>query len=85
MTVCGISGAHNPAVVFNMISVGSAMSNTTGEFLPIPEKLLETQEPGDLKEELVKAPAHGDVAKAGTLSPCPVQEISVLQSGADLP
>ncbi|MEE6464267.1 hypothetical protein FKM82_006222 [Ascaphus truei] len=66
--VCGTSWTYNPAAVSKVASVGSAISNATGERLSqLLKKLFETQESGDLNEELVKAAANGDVAKVEDL------------------
>ncbi|KAG8442174.1 hypothetical protein GDO86_011104 [Hymenochirus boettgeri] len=66
--VCGTSWTYNPAAVSKVASVGSAISNATGERLSqLLKKLFETQESGDLNEELVKAAANGDSAKVEDL------------------
>ena len=44
------------------------------------KKLFETQESGDLNEELVKAAANGDVAKVEDLLKRPDVDVSVLFS-----
>ncbi|XP_051879285.1 E3 ubiquitin-protein ligase mib1 isoform X1 [Pristis pectinata] len=62
--VCGTSWTYNPAAVTKVASAGSAVSNASGERLSqLLKKLFETQESGDINEELVKAAANGDVAK----------------------
>ncbi|XP_070603724.1 E3 ubiquitin-protein ligase MIB1 isoform X4 [Erythrolamprus reginae] len=66
--VCGTSWTYNPAAVSKVASAGSAISNASGERLSqLLKKLFETQESGDLNEELVKAAANGDVAKVEDL------------------
>nr|XP_014343721.1 PREDICTED: E3 ubiquitin-protein ligase MIB1 [Latimeria chalumnae] len=66
--VCGTSWTYNPAAVTKVASAGSAISNASGERLSqLLKKLFETQESGDLNEELVKAAANGDVAKVEDL------------------
>ncbi|PIN88191.1 hypothetical protein AB205_0169340, partial [Aquarana catesbeiana] len=66
--VCGTSWTYNPIAVSKVASVGSAINSATGERLSqLLKKLFETQESGDLNEELVKAAANGDVAKVEDL------------------
>lgn len=66
--VCGTSWTYNPAAVSKVAPAGSAISNASGERLSqLLKKLFETQESGDLNEELVKAAANGDVAKVEDL------------------
>lgn len=43
------------------------------------KKLFETQESGDLNEELVKAAANGDVAKVEDLLKRPDVDVSILK------
>ncbi|KAK6302799.1 hypothetical protein J4Q44_G00271540 [Coregonus suidteri] len=62
--VCGTSWTYNPAAVTKVAPAGSAVSNASGERLSqLLKKLFETQESGDINEELVKAAANGDLAK----------------------
>uniref|UniRef100_A0A673K4S7 E3 ubiquitin-protein ligase MIB1 n=1 Tax=Sinocyclocheilus rhinocerous TaxID=307959 RepID=A0A673K4S7_9TELE len=62
--VCGTSWTYNPAAVTKVAPAGSAVNNTSGERLSqLLKKLFETQESGDINEELVKAAANGDLAK----------------------
>uniref|UniRef100_A0A4W6BZ90 RING-type E3 ubiquitin transferase n=1 Tax=Lates calcarifer TaxID=8187 RepID=A0A4W6BZ90_LATCA len=62
--VCGTSWTYNPAAVTKIAPSGSAVSNASGERLSqLLKKLFETQESGDINEELVKAAANGDLAK----------------------
>ncbi|GAA6097498.1 E3 ubiquitin-protein ligase mib1 isoform X1 [Tachysurus ichikawai] len=62
--VCGTSWTYNPAAVTKVASAGSAITNASGERLSqLLKKLFETQESGDINEELVKAAANGDLAK----------------------
>ncbi|XP_045061904.1 E3 ubiquitin-protein ligase mib1-like isoform X5 [Coregonus clupeaformis] len=62
--VCGTSWTYNPAAVTKVAPTGSAVTNASGERLSqLLKKLFETQESGDINEELVKAAANGDLAK----------------------
>ncbi|KAI4884098.1 hypothetical protein NFI96_020423, partial [Prochilodus magdalenae] len=62
--VCGTSWTYNPAAVTKVAPAGSAVTNASGERLSqLLKKLFETQESGDINEELVKAAANGDLAK----------------------
>ncbi|KAM6948875.1 E3 ubiquitin-protein ligase mib1 isoform 4-T4 [Aplochiton taeniatus] len=62
--VCGTSWTYNPAAVTKVAPSGSATTNASGERLSqLLKKLFETQESGDINEELVKAAANGDLAK----------------------
>ncbi|RXN37375.1 E3 ubiquitin- ligase mib1 isoform X1 [Labeo rohita] len=73
--VCGTSWTYNPAAVTKVAPAGSAVTNASGAVLTespsVPaerlsqllKKLFETQESGDINEELVKAAANGDLAK----------------------
>ncbi|TTN01723.1 E3 ubiquitin-protein ligase mib1 [Bagarius yarrelli] len=62
--VCGTSWTYNPAAVTKVAPAGSAITNASGERLSqLLKKLFETQESGDINEELVKAAANGDLAK----------------------
>uniref|UniRef100_A0A8C7DWL7 E3 ubiquitin-protein ligase MIB1 n=1 Tax=Naja naja TaxID=35670 RepID=A0A8C7DWL7_NAJNA len=71
--VCGTSWTYNPAAVSKVASAGSAISNYNASeanckrLSQLLKKLFETQESGDLNEELVKAAANGDVAKVEDL------------------
>lgn len=52
--VCGTSWTYNPAAVTKIAPSGSAVSNASGERLSqLLKKLFETQESGDINEELV--------------------------------
>ncbi|XP_050005023.1 E3 ubiquitin-protein ligase MIB1 [Alexandromys fortis] len=76
--VCGTSWTYNPAAVSKVASAGSAISNASGERLSqLLKKLFETQESGDLNEELVKAAANGDVAKVEDLLKRPDVDVSL--------
>lgn len=48
------------------------------------KKLFETQESGDLNEELVKAAANGDVAKVEDLLKRPDVDVSILKINLNL-
>ncbi|KAB1278290.1 E3 ubiquitin-protein ligase MIB1 [Camelus dromedarius] len=62
------SRTYNPAAVPQVARAAAAISNASGErHSKLLKKLFETQESGDLNEELVKAAAHGDVAKVEDL------------------
>uniref|UniRef100_A0A8C4ZEC4 RING-type E3 ubiquitin transferase n=1 Tax=Gadus morhua TaxID=8049 RepID=A0A8C4ZEC4_GADMO len=62
--VCGTSWTYNPAAVTKVAPSGAAVTNASGERLSqLLKKLFETQESGDINEELVKAAANGDLAK----------------------
>ncbi|XP_058878045.1 E3 ubiquitin-protein ligase MIB1 isoform X3 [Acipenser ruthenus] len=66
--VCGTSWTYNPAAVTKVVPAGSAVTNASGERLSqLLKKLFETQESGDINEELVKAAANGDLAKVEDL------------------
>ncbi|KAL1764208.1 E3 ubiquitin-protein ligase MIB1 [Sigmodon hispidus] len=66
--VCGTSWMYNSVAVSKVASAGSAISIASGKTLSqLLTKLLETQESGDLNEELVKAAANEDVAKVDLL------------------
>lgn len=76
--VCGTSWTYNPAAVSKVAPAGSAISNASGERLSqLLKKLFETQESGDLNEELVKAAANGDVAKVEDLLKRPDVDVSI--------
>ncbi|MXQ79714.1 hypothetical protein E5288_WYG006987 [Bos mutus] len=80
--VCGTSWTYNPAAVSKVASAGSAISNASGERLSqLLKKLFETQESGDLNEELVKAAANGDVAKVEDLLKRPDVDMAADESG----
>uniref|UniRef100_A0A4W4ERH3 E3 ubiquitin-protein ligase MIB1 n=1 Tax=Electrophorus electricus TaxID=8005 RepID=A0A4W4ERH3_ELEEL len=68
--VCGTSWTYNPAAVTKVAPAGSAVTNASGgksctgsRLSQLLKKLFETQESGDINEELVKAAANGDLAK----------------------
>ncbi|MGH0137537.1 UNVERIFIED_CONTAM: hypothetical protein FKN15_064098 [Acipenser sinensis] len=73
--VCGTSWTYNPAAVTKVAPAGSAVTNASGAFQSFAierlsqllKKLFETQESGDINEELVKAAANGDLAKVEDL------------------
>uniref|UniRef100_A0A4W6C6J5 RING-type E3 ubiquitin transferase n=1 Tax=Lates calcarifer TaxID=8187 RepID=A0A4W6C6J5_LATCA len=75
--VCGTSWTYNPAAVTKIAPSGSAVSNASGERLSqLLKKLFETQESGDINEELVKAAANGDLAKVEDILKRPDVDVS---------
>ncbi|CDQ81773.1 unnamed protein product [Oncorhynchus mykiss] len=77
--VCGTSWTYNPAAVTKVAPTGSAVTNASGERLSqLLKKLFETQESGDVNEELVKAAANGDLAKVEDILKRPDVDVSDL-------
>uniref|UniRef100_A0A8C8JJ55 RING-type E3 ubiquitin transferase n=1 Tax=Oncorhynchus tshawytscha TaxID=74940 RepID=A0A8C8JJ55_ONCTS len=75
--VCGTSWTYNPAAVTKVAPAGSAVTNASGERLSqLLKKLFETQESGDINEELVKAAANGDLAKVEDILKRPDVDVS---------
>lgn len=60
-------------------SISSFIWCFTERLSQLLKKLFETQESGDLNEELVKAAANGDVAKVEDLLKRPDVDVSILK------